>query len=143
MVNFKAGKYYVGDLCYVINETNWDELLDTTNYFEGGSFIFKDKEGFVANTAYGDGRYYDDEGREYCVDAGLIGVIPFEIIDDNFEGKGGQIIEFTHDFNAYEENGTFFIDDFEICTKEEEEEEIYIDEDEEDYEDEELDDDEE
>lgn len=133
-IKFKAGKYYVGDLCYVINDKNWDELIKKTSCFSEESFEFKGKEVFVAGTAYGDGTYYDNNGREYSVDAGLIGVIPFEIIDNNEEGDGGQIIDFTNDFIAYEDDGKFYIDNFIIDTKEDDEE--YDEEYDEDYEEE-------
>jgi hypothetical protein len=131
-VNFKAGKYYVGDLCYVINDKHWDEIGEKTDWFQNGeSFEFKGKTVFVSHTAYGDGLYYDGKGREYSVDAGLIGVIPFDIIDENEKGKGGKVIEFKKDFKAYEKDGKFFIGDFIIDTKEEDEEdeEEYDDED--------------
>jgi hypothetical protein len=120
--NFKAGKYYVGDLCYVVNDNNWDKLLDDTDYFGNNDLKFKDEVIFASNTAYGDGTYYDNKGRKYSVDAGLIGVMPFGVIDENEIGKGGQIIEFEKDFKAYEEDGKFYIDDFIIDTKEDEEE---------------------
>lgn len=120
--NFKSGKYYVGDLCYVVNNNNWDKLLDDTDYFGNNDLKFKDEVIFASNTAYGDGTYYDNKGRDYSVDAGLIGVMPFGIIDENEIGRGGQIIEFEKDFKAYEEDGKFYIDDFIIDTKEDEKE---------------------
>lgn len=115
-VSFTKGKYYVGDPCYVISDEHWDELLDKTNFFEDGEFKFKGATCFTANTAFGDGTYEDQEGREYCVDAGLIGVIPFEVLDENFEGSGGQIIEFDEEFTASETDGSFFIGDIVIIT---------------------------
>lgn len=132
MVNLKAGKYYVGDLCYVINDKHWDELGEQTDWFQkGNNFQFKEQTVFVSGTAHGDGRFSDNSGRVYCVDAGLIGVIPFDVIDDNFEGKGGQIIEFEKDFTAHEGKGIFYIGNIEIDTYGwDEEEEEHWDEDE-------------
>lgn len=119
-VNFKAGKYYVGDLCYVINNEHWQEILNRTNFFGNfgdESFEFKGKICFISSTANGDGRFYDYEDREYSVDAGDIGVMPFDIIDDNFKGKGGQIIEFENDFIAScTDKGMFKIGDIRIDT---------------------------
>jgi hypothetical protein len=129
MVNFKAGKYYVGDPCYVISDEHWDELGEQTNWFQNNdSFKFKGNTCFTCGTAYGDGTYYDYEGREYGVDAGLIGVVPFKCIDDNFKGEGGQIIEFNEDFQAYEQDGTFFIGDITIETGDLDEESEWEDE---------------
>jgi len=134
-VNFKAGKYYVGDLCYVINDKHWDELGEKTNWFQNDEqFEFKGKTIFVSHTAYGDGRFNDYQGREYFVDAGLIGVIPFDIIDNNEIGDGGQIIEFEKDFYAScSDKGIFKIGNITIDTSNEDEEE----DEEEDYDDEE------
>ncbi len=129
-VEFKAGRYYVGDLCYVINDEHWDELGEKTNWFQDSdSFEFKGKTVFIAGTAYGDGTYSDNCGLDYSVDAGVIGCIPYEIIDNNFEGEGGQILDFEKNFIAYEEGGTFYFGNREIYTKDfdEEDDEYYFD----------------
>jgi len=113
-----AGKYYVGDLCYVMHG-EWDECCDL--FFAGrndhgcneGIFTLKDGRKFATfNTAYGDGSYRDQHGREYGVDSGGIGCIRVEDID--FVGKlkwgendtsGGQVIEFKHDFTVSKQDG--------------------------------------
>ena len=104
---FPAGKYYVGDLCYVMHN-EWDEVCGL--FFEGrddhgcneGVFNLKDGRRFASfNTKYGDGSYFDQFGNEYGVDAGLIGCIALNDIDLKADGNftsGGQIIEFKHDF---------------------------------------------
>lgn len=104
-----AGKYYVGDLCYVMHK-EWDEVCSL--FFKGrddhgcneGEFNLKDGRRFASyNTKYGDGGYYDQFGDEYSVDAGLIGCIALNDIDlkddDNYL-DGGQIIEFKSDFTV-------------------------------------------
>lgn len=104
-----AGKYYVGDLCYVMHK-EWDEVCGL--FFKDrddhgcneGEFNLKDGRRFASfNTKYGDGSYYDQFGDEYGVDAGLIGCIALNDIDltndDNFI-RGGQIIEFVSDFSV-------------------------------------------
>ena len=104
-----AGKYYVGDLCYVMHK-EWDEVCGL--FFKGrddhgcneGEFNLKDGRRFASyNTKYGDGGYYDQFGDEYSVDAGLIGCISLNDIDltddDNFL-SGGQVIEFKNDFSV-------------------------------------------
>ena len=104
-----AGKYYVGDLCYVMHD-EWDEVCNL--FFEGrddhgcneGEFNLKDGRRFASfNTKFGDGSYYDQFGDEYGVDGGLIGCIALNDIDltndDNFI-RGGQIIEFRSDFTV-------------------------------------------
>lgn len=104
-----AGKYYVGDLCYVMHK-EWDEVCGL--FFKDrddhgcneGEFTLKDGRRFASfNTKYGDGGYFDQFGDEYGVDAGLIGCIALNDIDltndDNFI-RGGQIIEFRSDFTV-------------------------------------------
>lgn len=85
--DFPAGTYWVGDLCYVLH-AEWDEVCEL--FFAGrtdhgcnqGEFTLKDGRRFVAfNTAHGDGTYYDNRGRDYSVDAGLIGMIKLSDID--------------------------------------------------------------
>lgn len=73
-----AGEYYVGDLCYVMDE-DWDEVLSLIikgNEVLDGEFSLKDGRRFaIYSTAWGDGGYYDQFGNEYGVDAGSIGCI--------------------------------------------------------------------
>lgn len=103
-----AGKYYVGDLCYVMHD-EWDEVCGL--FFKDrddhgcneGEFTLKDGRRFVSyNTKYGDGCYFDQHGNEYGVDAGLIGCIRVEDIDLTCDGNqldGGNIVEFISDFD--------------------------------------------
>ena len=105
-----AGKYYCGDLCYVMHD-EWDEVCGL--FFEGpnvhgcnqGIFQLKDGRKFASfNTKWGDGSFQDQYGRSYGVDAGLIGCIAIKDINldsgDNFT-RGGQVIEFDRDFEVH------------------------------------------
>lgn len=124
-----AGKYYVGDLCYVMHG-EWDECCGL--FFEGrtdhgcneGVFQLKDGRKFATfNTAYGDGCYVDQKRREYGVDSGGIGCIRVEDIDFVSELKwgsndtaGGQVIEFKHDFPVWKKDGVLYFGDVAIDT---------------------------
>lgn len=124
-----AGKYYVGDLCYVMHG-EWDECCGL--FFEGrtdhgcneGIFQLKDGRKFATfNTAYGDGCYVDQHRREYGVDSGGIGCIRVEDIDFVGElewGKndtdGGQVIEFKQDFPVWKKDGVLYFGDVVINT---------------------------
>jgi hypothetical protein len=113
-----AGRYYVGDLCYVLHD-EWDECCNL--FFEGrtdhgcnqGEFTLKDGRRFVSyNTRWGDGFYEDEQERGYGVDAGLIGCIKVE--DLNLSNSvnyihGGYIIDFSKDFECYYEDGKIHI----------------------------------
>jgi len=107
----KAGKYYVGDLCYVMHDA-WHEFCELTiedHVCKDGQFTLKDGREFAfRQTAYGDGTYTDQLGRMYYVDAGLIGCILYDDIDFTDElndTKGGQVIEFTEDFEVEYDSG--------------------------------------
>lgn len=135
---FRAGNYYVGDPCYVIEK--WDELIkstgcfgleedkDTTNW-HNGCFSYNGKKCFAEGTAYGDGTYFDNKGREYGVDAGLIGIVPVSAIDKNKRGDGGQIVEFKEDFRAFENKGIFTFGNLVINTRDDDDEDRHDDED--------------
>jgi hypothetical protein len=111
---FPAGKYYIGDLCYVMH-SEWDEVCG--KFFEGrtdhgcnqGEFTLNNGTRFVSyNTKWGDGTYKDNSFRSYSVDAGLIGLIAVEDIDlsdDDNHVDGGMIVEFKLPFNCEGEDG--------------------------------------
>jgi hypothetical protein len=110
-----AGTYYVGDLCYVMHD-EWDEVCNLTadpvNFSRclDGEFTLKDGRRFACySTAFGDGCYFDKQGREYGVDAGLIGCILFSDIDRNNmknDINGGNIISFNRAFLTSGGRGT-------------------------------------
>jgi hypothetical protein len=101
-----AGKYYIGDLCYVMADEEWSEICDITisgHKVIDGEFQLKDGRKFAMySTAYGDGVYYDHYGHSYSVDAGSIGCILLDDIKyvDNFDQflDVGAILEFDTDF---------------------------------------------
>jgi hypothetical protein len=126
MSMFPAGKYYVGDLCYAIDDSEWDDFCRLTIDGErvlDGEFPWKGSVLYSHCTAYGDGIYIDNHGREYSVDAGLIGVLPAHLVSKDEYGdfadpsdELGHIIEFTEPFECYYDGGTFVIGDIEIPT---------------------------
>lgn len=129
----KAGKYYVGDLCYVM-DNDWDEVCDLTidcHEVLSGEFNMKDGRRFaVFTTMYGDGTYRDDFGRKYPVDSGSIGCILLDNITmKNADIAYGQIIEFDKDFNCGYEDGVIYFGKVRIDTdpldEEDEEEDCY------------------
>lgn len=100
-----AGKYYIGDLCYVMTDDEWDEFCSLTikgNQCFDGEFQFADGRKFATyGTKWGDGEYSDQYGNRYSVDAGLIGCIRIEDIRANkYEdiSELGAIVEFETDF---------------------------------------------
>lgn len=101
MPTMPAGRYYVGDLCYVL-ENEWDEFCRLTiqgNECIDGEFTLSDGRKFASfGTKWGDGGYCDQFGNEYSVDAGLIGCV--QVLDTQHSVSGGHIVEFTRDFDV-------------------------------------------
>lgn len=100
----KAGLYWVGDPCYVLDDANgynWQEVLTKTRFFnlfatdedmrnsqytskvnQCGEFDWGKGRMCASSTMYGDGVYFDLSGREYGVDAGLLSAIPLDMLPD-------------------------------------------------------------
>lgn len=108
-----AGKYYIGDLCYVMHK-EWDEVCGL--FFKGrtdhgcnqGEFMLADGRRFACyNTRWGDGTYFDEARNRYPVDAGCIGCILVSDIslDDVNSISSGNVHEMTRDFNSSNEDG--------------------------------------
>lgn len=105
-MSMPAGKYYVGDLCYVLTQQNeWDQFCDITisgNTCLSGEFSMPDGRRFATyTTEYGDGVYEDRQGRSYGVDAGLIGCILMTDIPHISEDQAnelGAVIDFEANF---------------------------------------------
>ena len=110
-----AGKYWIGDLCYVMQD-KWDAFCETT--IAGNDCLsgeFKVGEILVASygTMYGDGEYHDGNGRKYPVDAGLIGCILVSDIDmndaDNVRDMAyGHVVDFPTDFDTGSNDGRIY-----------------------------------
>jgi hypothetical protein len=106
-VKLPPGKYYIGDLCYIMDDdvegNPYDNVFGGTGYSAG--LYTKENKGsfYVANTAYGDGAYKGSNQVEYGVDAGIIGIVNMNLIKEEevvMEGKefiedsGGTIYDF-------------------------------------------------
>lgn len=83
-VESKKG-FYIGDICYVLSDTIYSEFWGNMHGYEDGIFEVPGSEFkfAVAGTAYGDGIYYDEELNAYGVDAGVIGLVPIELVGKN------------------------------------------------------------
>ena len=87
-----AGQYVIGDPCYAVPDDDWLPLLETCDYFRSPIGYVKDgiqKFAVLAfGTKWGDGCYAGTDGREYGVDAGLLGLVPVDIVKDLPEHEG-------------------------------------------------------
>lgn len=129
---FKAGKYYIGDPCYVISDDNWSAFCDKLfslsqlNDSAGGNFDFFGSSVFAASTMWGDGEYEDQDGNSYGVDAGLLGCVPFELskLSEEMASHLGRVITFDQPFTVERNaSGTFYFGHIVIHTDSNDEEE--------------------
>lgn len=98
------GTYYVGDLCYALEDDIYRDVYGKMNYKDG---LYQNEKDYflVAGTAFGDGEYVDTLGRSYGVDAGIIGICPIHLARKGTEG--GQVIEFEEDIMCDFHQGMF------------------------------------
>ena len=112
-----AGKYYIGDLCYVMHDA-WDEACELFFPSTGhpprgveGKFTLKDGRRFASfSTAHGDGSYRSNTGTIHSVDSGSIGCIRAEDIRDTEYDQEtldalGTFVEFSEPFDVYADQG--------------------------------------
>jgi hypothetical protein len=132
------GEYWIGDLCYVMND-KWGSFCDATITGDSVMSGQVDVDGATVvtlTTAYGDGTYRDGQGHEYGVDAGLIGAIRVEdITDPKARLDWGRVVNFDAPWYFESDNGVLTFGDIVINTGDEDED----DEDRWDYDDEDQD----
>jgi hypothetical protein len=121
-VLFDAGTFWIGDLCYVMSD-EWDEVCDLTiqnNKCVGGVYQLANGRKFgMWYTAYGDGVYFDNNGNEYPVDSGSIGIILVEDISETGreEINLGNVFKFETSFDTTCADGVFIFDNIHIDTR--------------------------
>ena len=125
-----AGTYYVGDLCYVMNDEHWDLVCGNFNCsFEGEYEIVVGDNTIqyaMFQTKYGDGSYFDQKGNEYFVDSGSIGCIPIENITKREDGSYielGSVFNFDEDFDVSQNGGVLIFGLIHIDTNSEQDDE--------------------
>lgn len=105
----KSGKgFYVGDICYVLSDEIYHGVWGAAHY-EDGVYEAKGYEFAVAGTAYGDGTYADGQGNVYGVDAGVIGIVPLELIGKLDGLESGRVFFQSGEADFEEEDGVFYV----------------------------------
>lgn len=102
MITMPAGRYYVGDLCYILHN-EWDEVCSMVlgnNHVEGAFTLTDGRQFVMFSTAYGDGVYLGTDGFEYAVDSGTIGCITVPEDFMNPHPNLAQIKVYTEEFNC-------------------------------------------
>ena len=89
-VSSKKG-FVICDPCYVLSKSVYIDFWIEQKHSDYGVFDYEGSSFAVAGTAYGDGVYYDNHAHKYPVDAGVIALIPLELVSDE---KGIELGEF-------------------------------------------------
>lgn len=111
-ITMPAGEYWVGDPCYAVPTSRWDEWLSAAGCYENPMprILVAELDGqsvLGIGTAHGDGEYLDQKGRSYPVDAGLIGVTPVSLAAK--EPFGSHRITFDAPFRCFYDDGTIVL----------------------------------
>ncbi len=140
---FKAGRYYVGDPCYVLPDDVYDEVLGQHHDSDEQATVIDIGENRVwfADCVEGESEYTDGY-HTYVNDTTLLSVIPEALVKPEGADDDGPIQDFPNDFYVERTgDGKLFIGPLVIDTahpvdeEDEEDEYGYGDEDEEDEDD--------
>ena len=122
-----AGRYFVGDPCYVIANDKWDTFLESGPF--AGIDMIEFEGGFagVADTMYGDGEYHIEGGYPpgpLPVDAGLLGAVSENLIAQKYDveelAELGIMVDFPSPFRVYREGSVVVIGHLRIETGDDE-----------------------
>lgn len=90
------GEYYIGDICYVMNDDTYHNVWGSMFGHVDGYYTNGTKSFVVAGTSYGDGEYKGTNGFNYSVDSGTIGIVSANLFDNEKDYGGlGTIHTFT------------------------------------------------
>lgn len=124
-VTLPPGKYYIGDLCYVMDK-QWNEVHNLrfpNNNAIDGVFVLSDGSVFACySTLNGDGSYPCSDGSSIGVDSGSIGCIKIDGLSKR-DLKYGTIVEFKNNFTTDEHEGVIRFGHITIDTHVEDEDE--------------------
>lgn len=123
MFTLPSGVYYVGDLCYVMTESEWEYVISMSDrYGFNGIYCFPDGRHFtIYNTVYGDGIYNSNIGKKFYVDSGTIGCMLINNITSNkwkdiINRKLGSRVKFNETFTTSNKNGIIRFENININT---------------------------
>lgn len=120
-VSVPAGRYFLGDPCYTVPNNLWGTLLQSCDFFDQPIGEVNGHKVLAFPTAQGDGLYEDQNGHEYPVDAGLIGLVPEALVDmeklSKYRGGVGKWLEVSHYILCTGEDGVMEFGNITIDTK--------------------------
>ena len=83
--------FYIGDICYALSDVIYEKFWGGVYSYADGEFEIDGYSFAVGSTAYGDGIHYDSDCHKYPVDAGVIGLVPLELVSK--ESKFGFVFD--------------------------------------------------
>ena len=100
--------FYIGDICYALGFKTYYDTWGCLYHFDDGCFHVPGTEfSFgVASTYSGDGVYKGSDSMDYGVDAGVIGIVPLELVEQDVEGLGN-VYYVSGKASLLAENGNF------------------------------------
>lgn len=109
-ITIPAGRYILGDPCYAIRDDDWSFYLEAAGWLEerlpeGIFVLFKGAPVLSFRTAHGDGEFTGSDGRNYGVDAGLIGLVHESIGSISVENSQ-RVVEFLEPTVCVRDEGT-------------------------------------
>lgn len=114
-----AGTYALGDPSYVVPDELWGVLTRDADYFEQpiGHVTYGGTQHRVLafRTAHGDGCYKGSDGHDYCVDSGLIGLVPRALVRADSYPRP-HFVTFRVDAVCYASRGRLYFGDISINT---------------------------
>lgn len=133
-IELSKNDYIVIDPCYVMKDDLYNQMVDQMykNYDANGSAQNElEIEGIrfaVFNTAHGDGVYQSNTNSIFSVDAGIIGVIPLSLCDEDTIKKYKKLLSdecffISDEVSACSDGNTLYFNDLEIYTGYDEEDE--------------------
>ena len=86
--------FYIGDICYCLSNKVYHDFWGKKKGYEDGVYVEPESmlRFAVAGTAHGDGCYHDRAYNFYEVDAGVIGLVPLELVEDDSTSHGRVIL---------------------------------------------------
>lgn len=100
--------FYIGDICYVLADKLYHGVWGKNGYTDGECADPETGLKFaVSGTAYGDGVYEGSNGKCYPVDAGVIGIVPLELVEKTRGLKFGSVHECVGTAAMSAEDGSF------------------------------------
>lgn len=121
-VTLPAGRYVVGDPCYAIPYAKWMEWLEDADYTvqDRNHVLYATVNGYPCvgvSTMHGDGTYFGNNGEEFPVDAGLIGLVDVRCATDEvLRTPGTIVVDFPEPIECLYNAGTIVLGRIEIDT---------------------------